>query len=95
MVKPLTIKHINKLLKFYKINTKTLTKKQKLNKLHYILAKKLCRCIYKVKKPTTISTPICRSSIFHKKKINFYNFSCKKRPKLLLPKHKTHKLFML
>ena len=88
MVKPLTIKHINKLLKFYKINTKTLTKKQKLNKLHYILAKKICRCIYKVKKPTTISTPICRSSIFH-------NFSCKKRPKLLLPKHKTHKLFML
>ena len=95
MVKRLTLKDINKLLNYYKINSKRLTKRQKLTKLHNILAKKLCNCIHKVNKNKTISTPICRNSIFTKKKINFYKFACKKRPKLLLPKNKTHKVFKL
>ena len=94
-MKKLTIKDYNKILKYYKINSKKLSKKQKINKVHNILAYKLCKCINKVNKNKTISTPICRKSIFNKKKINFYNFSCKKRAKLLLPKNKTHKLYKI
>ena len=41
MVKKLTLKDIKKLLNYYKINSKRLTKRQKLTKLHNILAKKL------------------------------------------------------
>ena len=94
-MKKLTVKDYNKLLRFYKINIKKLTKKQKINKVHRLLAYKLCKCINKVNKNKTISTPICRHSVFKKKKINFYNFSCKKPPKLLLPRNKTHKLFKI
>jgi len=63
-----------------------------------VLASKLCRCIksidsYNNNSPNKITTAkknnedtaigICRKSIFKNRNIDFYNFKCKKKPKLV------------
>ena len=58
-----------------------------------ILATKLCKCIkqvnnYKINEKAAIA--ICRKNIFKNRKIDFYNFKCKKSYKLL-PKKNTIK----
>ena len=77
-------KDYNKILDFYKLKRpKTLKMKKRV--VENILAKKLCRCIKKVtsknKKPPQ-AIAICKNSVFHKKGVNPYRFTCKKKPKL-------------
>ena len=94
-MKKLNNNDYKKILKYYNINY---TKNKKTNKkiAEDILANKLCRCIKAVKKNTKNESPaiaICKNSIFKKKNLNFYKFTCKKKPKLL--KSKSHKHFKL
>ena len=61
-----------------------------------ILASKLCRCIKSVdpmqkKEKETIS--ICTNSVFNKKGISYYNFSCKPRSKLFKKRKTQKKIF--
>lgn len=58
-----------------------------------ILANKLCKCIKKVNKNIDnekASIAICRKNIFKNRKIDFYNFKCKKSRRLI-PKKGTMK----
>ena len=85
-----------KILEYYNIHHK---KNKKTNKkiAEDILANKLCKCIKSIKKnnntePKAIA--ICKNSIFKKKHINFYKFTCKKKRKLLgTKKNKYIKLY--
>lgn len=66
------------------------------NKAEYILANKLCRCIKKVKKRKRTEKQaigICRRSVMHTKKLDFYKFKCKKTPRFTSTRKTKHKLF--
>jgi len=72
----------------YNKNDKLSTLKSIVDK---IISKKLCSCIKKVKDKYNDSIEsraiaICNKSVIQNKFINIYKFSCKKKPKLLLPK---------
>lgn len=57
------------------------------------LANKLCRCIKKVKNDKInekAAIALCRENIFKKRNIDFYNFKCKEKQKLV-HKKKTKK----
>lgn len=57
------------------------------------LAGKLCRCIKKVKNDKInekAAIALCRENIFKKRNIDFYNFKCKEKQKLV-HKKKTKK----
>ena len=87
----LTIKDYKIILKHYK---KKIPKKNKdiKEKAIMLFAGKLCRCIKKVKKNINrrtrknftrkIATAICTSSIFKKRGLKHYKFTCK-RPRLI------------
>ena len=59
------------------------------------LSSKLCRCIKKINS-TGLSEKqaigACRKTIFKKRNINFFNFTCKKKYELLPKKHSRKKL---
>ena len=65
----LTAQDYTNILKYYKINIKGKSKKQKQNLANNILANKLCRCIKKVKgaNKKTRKIAICNSSVIKKK----------------------------
>lgn len=72
----------------YNINSKLSTIKALVDK---IIAQKLCSCIKKVKnkyknEPESKANGICNYSVIKRKNINIYKYTCKKKPKLLLPK---------
>lgn len=86
-----------KILKRYNISIPKTKKgkidKNKTRKLSYnILSEKLCKCIKKVQKSTRVpensAIAICNDSIFAKKGLHHFRFTCKKNVKLL-PKKNT------
>ena len=83
----LTNKEYRIILKHYKLKIPRKNKDVKAKAI-VVLAGKLCRCIKKVHKnkrrkyTKRIATAICSSSIFKKRGIKHYKFTCK-RPKLL------------
>jgi hypothetical protein len=86
------------ILKFYKIPFNETTPKNVIKSLaEDILANKLCKCIKKVqKKSKTVkearSIAICKTSVLHKKGLQDFTFSCKKKPHFLPKKNTTIKL---
>lgn len=90
----LTAKDYTNILTYYKINSKGKTRKQQRSIAEKLLAKKLCRCIQKVrmgkgaplKMNTTQKTRrrgqaigICRDAVIKRKGYSIKKFSCKKR----------------
>lgn len=70
------------ILKYYKVNTKNMSKKKYCNLAEKYLANKLCRCIKKVgkynnlrgKNPQAIA--ICKNSVLKKKGLTTGRFKC-------------------
>lgn len=82
-----------KIVKYYGKSI-PLTKKRKVDHVKtrklakHILANKLCMCIKKVQKTNKklkepAALAICNNSIFKKRNVKQYRFTCKKGPKLL------------
>lgn len=89
----LTHSDYNKLLRYYGVIPKgTLYDKKKI--AHKIMANKLCKCIKKVQKTAKLKEPaaiaICNKSIFQKRNLKHYRFTCKKKKELLQQKGKKH-----
>ena len=90
----LTAKDYGNILDYYKINSKGKTRKERRTIAEKLLAKKLCRCIQKVKAgkgvPLGIKAKqktrrrgraigICRDAVIKRKGYRIKTFSCKKR----------------
>jgi len=89
-------KDYKKIMEYYKLNTSKMNNKTIKNKAEDILAKKLCKCIKKVKgksenKDERRAIGICKNSVITKKNIKIFTFNCKKKNKLN-PKKGTRKL---
>lgn len=88
----LTNKDYKKIVDYYKLNKpKNISYKQLAENT---LAGKLCRCIKKVKNDKInekAAIALCRENIFKKRNIDFYNFKCKEKQKLVHKKNKTKK----
>lgn len=93
----LTTKDYMNILTYYKIDSKGKTRKQQRSIAEKLLAKKLCRCIQKVKmgkgSPLGMKTKqktrrrgraigICRDAVIRRKGYKIKKFSCKKRAKI-------------
>ena len=81
-----------KIVDYYKLN-KPKNKSYK-EVAEEALAGKLCRCIKKVKSDKInekAAIALCRDNIFKKRNIDFYNFKCKEKQKLVHKKNKTKK----
>ena len=88
----LTNKDYKKIVDYYKLN-KPKNKSYK-QVAENTLAGKLCRCIKKVKNDKInekAAIALCRDNIFKKRNIDFYNFKCKEKQKLVNKKNKTKK----
>ena len=81
----LTAQDYTNILKYYKINVKGKSKRQKQKLANNILANKLCRCIKKVKgaNKKTRKIAICNSSVIKKKGLRIKRFTCKKKNKIV------------
>tara|TARA_B110000858_G_C17789605_1_gene469114 strand:+ start:353 stop:673 length:321 start_codon:yes stop_codon:yes gene_type:complete len=82
-----------KIIKYYNIQNNE--KKTNKELAEDVLANKLCRCIKKVntsKINEKAAIAICRNHIFKNRKIDFYNFKCKKSRKLISKKGTKKKL---
>lgn len=85
-------KDYEKILRFYR---KDLPKNKQTRKrmAENILARKLCKCIKKVRKPSDKNegraTAICRQSVINKKDLTSFGFTCKKKMILRKKKGKT------
>jgi len=99
-------KDFKSILKYYKIKFNDFTKEKIQKTAEDILATKMCRCIKKVdkkekKKNENINNTenkaisICRNSVFRKKQLKNFGFTCKKKFNLKLNKQNTHKLIKL
>ena len=77
----------NAILKYYGVPLSNKNKKKNRAIAEHLLATKLCRCIKKVKKTTSLSEKssiaVCNNSIFRKRNIKYNKFSCKKGYKLV------------
>jgi hypothetical protein len=84
------------ILKYYNIPFKKNMSIKKIKTLsENILARKMCKCIKKVKRKSFNegnSIAICKKSIFQNKNIDFFKFSCKKINRLIPKKNTTIKL---
>lgn len=86
------------ILKFYNVPFDETTPKNVIKTLaEDILANKLCKCIKKVQnKNKTLKEPraiaICKTSVLHKKGLQEFTFSCKKKPQFIPKKNTTIKL---
>lgn len=93
----LTAKDYTNILAYYKINSKGKTRKEKRSIAEKLLAKKLCRCIQKVRAdkgaPLEMKAKqktrrqgraigICRDAVIRRKGYRIKKFSCKKRAKI-------------
>jgi len=91
------------ILKFYKVDTSTLSNKLIKEKAEHLLAVKLCKCIKNIKGKTGASATgatnekrsiaICYNSVLKKKNLKVFKFTCKKKV-TLLPKKGTRKIFV-
>lgn len=84
-----------KVLNYYNISIPKTRLKIK-NMAEEVLAEKLCRCIKKVKKNSRMvenrAIGVCRNSVIHQKKLNIYQFDCRKKSQLRNFKNKSYKL---
>ena len=93
----LTAKDYTNILDYYKINSKGKTRKQQRSIAEKLLAKKLCRCIQKVRmgkggpsgmkakqktKRRGRAIGICRDAVIRRKGYKIKKFSCKKRAQI-------------
>lgn len=88
------------ILKFYKIDPSTLSRKMIKEKAEHFLAVKLCRCIKNIKWKTMKrpnsekrAIAVCYKSVLKNKNLKIFKFTCKKRVELL-PKKGTRKMFV-
>jgi hypothetical protein len=88
------------ILKFYKIDTSTLSSKDIKEKAEHFLAVKLCKCIKNIRASRYIrpnsekrAISVCYNSVLKKKNLKIFKFTCKKKVKLL-PKKGTRKIFV-
>ena len=103
-------KDFKSILKYYKIKFDDFTQEKIQKTAEDILATKMCRCIKKVNKKEKKKTEnvnntenntenkaisICRNSVFRKKQLKNFGFTCKKKYNLKLNKQNTHKLIKL
>ena len=101
----LTLRDYKNILKFYKIDTQSLTSKVIKEKAEHFLAVKLCKCIKNLKGARADADEkradadekraiaICYNSVLTKKRLKVFKFNCKKTVKLL-PKKGTRKIFI-
>lgn len=94
----LTNSDYKNILKFYKVDTSTLTNKAIKEKAEHYLAVKLCKCIKNIKGKSggmgeKRAIAVCYNSVLKKKNLKVFKFTCKKKVKLL-PKKGTRKLFV-
>jgi hypothetical protein len=81
----MTLNDYKTILKYYDIAHSSLSNDTIKNKVHTILAEKLCRCIKKVKgknEDEGRAIGICKKSVITRKKIKIFTFNCKKTAKL-------------
>jgi len=93
-------KDFKSILKYYKIKFDDFTQEKIQKTAEDILATKMCRCIKKVNKKEKENNEnkaiaICRNSVFRKKQLKNFGFTCKKKYNLKLNKQNTHKLIKL
>tara|TARA_Y100000591_G_scaffold46875_1_gene35266 strand:+ start:84 stop:494 length:411 start_codon:yes stop_codon:yes gene_type:complete len=92
----LTNNDYNAILKYYGIPLSNKNKKKNKKIAEHLLATKLCRCIKKVKKTTSLPDKsviaVCNKSIFRKRNIKYNKFSCKNDYKLIKNKRTRRKL---
>ena len=87
----MTIKDYKKILNYYNIDYSALSTDTIKNKVHNILADKLCRCIKKVQSKSKSKSKsksegraigIFKKSVITRKNIKIFTFNCKKGAKL-------------
>ena len=91
-------KDFKSILKYYKIKFDDFTQEKIQKTAEDILATKMCRCIKKVNKKENNENKaiaICRNSVFRKKQLKNFGFTCKKKYNLKFNKQNTHKLIKL
>ena len=98
-------KDFKSILKYYKIKFDDFTQEKIQKTAEDILATKMCRCIKKVNKKEknkkekenneNKAIAICRNSVFRKKQLKNFGFTCKKKYNLKFNKQNTHKLIKL
>ena len=89
----LTNTDYKKIIKYYKLSKPKNMSYKKL--AENTLSGKLCRCIKKINSIGSSEKQAigaCRETIFKKRNINFFNFTCKKKYELLPKKHSRKKL---
>lgn len=100
----LTSTDYKNILKFYKIDTSTLTPKEIKEKAEHSLAVKLCKCIKNIKTTKKVvinkkynserrAIALCYNSVLKKKNLKIFKFNCKKTARLS-PKKGTRKIFV-
>jgi hypothetical protein len=97
----LTNSDYKNILKFYKVDTSSLTNKAIKEKAEHYLAIKLCKCIKNIRRKSGADSgmgekraiAVCYNSVLKKKNLKVFKFTCKKKVKLL-PKKGTRKLFV-
>ena len=86
----------NAILRYYGIPLTSKNKKKNKAIAEHLLATKLCRCIKKVKKTTSLSEKqsiaVCNDSIFTKRKLKYNKFSCKEKYRLIKNRKTRRKL---
>ena len=89
-------KDYNAILRYYGIPITSKNKKKNKAIAEHLLATKLCRCIKKIKKTTSLSEKesiaVCNDSIFTKRNIKYNKFSCKQQYRLIKNKKTRRKL---
>lgn len=95
----LTLSDYKNVLKFYKIDTSSLSTKDIKFKAEHYLAIKLCKCIKNIThksseaKDEKRAIALCYNSVLRKKNLKVFKFQCKKSVKLF-PKKGTRKIFV-
>jgi len=86
------------ILKYYKMNTSSMKKRDIKEKAENLLATKLCKCIKNIKKRVNTSESkaiaICYNSVIKQKGLKTFKFKCKNGPRFL-PKKGTRKLTVI
>ena len=85
-MRPLSLRDYKHILDYYTIPYVGKPSEWIYERAEHILGTKLCRCIKKVTKHDGIGEPgaigICTNSIFAKRNLKYYLFSCKKKYRL-------------
>jgi hypothetical protein len=86
------------ILKYYKMNTSSMKRRDIKEKAENLLATKLCKCIKNIKKRANTSESkaigICYNSVIKRKGLKTFKFKCKNGARFL-PKKGTRKLTVI